>query len=576
MIADFDGTLAILNRRYEHGSDATRNYIETFMQEAVCPDCNGARLKPFSLAVTLPDEKGKGQNIFDLSSLSIRKLLRFIQQLPGQLNDFQLTIGRQPIFEIEQRLKFLIEVGLDYMTLARTSASLSGGEAQRIRLASQIGSGLSGVMYVLDEPSIGLHQHNNTQLIQTLCRLRDQGNSLIVVEHDEETIRTADWVVDIGPGAGIHGGHVVAEGSTKDLQKNAQSLTGQYLSGKRRIQIPETLRAGNGHQLQIINAHLHNLKNILVGIPLGQLVCVTGLSGSGKSTLVFDILFEAIHYEFGRYHVRPPGYDRIDGLEHIDKMICIDQSPIGRSPRSNPATYTGVFDIIRTVFAQTEDAKMHGYANGRFSFNVKGGRCDMCKGDGVIATDMHFLSNVHVTCELCEGKRYNRETLAVSYHGKNIAEVLGMSVEEAYEFFENQSRIRKFLGVLMDVGLNYIQLGQPSTTLSGGEAQRIKLATEFCKRSTGKTLYVLDEPSIGLHWYDLEKLLQILNALVDQGNTVLVIEHNLDIIKCSDHVIDLGPEGGERGGEIIAQGPPAQIAKCEDSYTGQYLKPLFN
>lgn len=589
LISDFDGVMNILKRRYLNGTDATKNYIKSFMREVTCSKCDGARLKPFALAVTLPDtisEQPKnarrksgpniaGQNIYQLGEYSIRQLRRYIQNLPGFLSDYQMTIARQPLVEVEDRLTFLIEVGLDYLTLNRRAGSLSGGEAQRIRLASQIGSGLSGVLYVLDEPSIGLHQHNNVQLIQTLCKLRDQGNSLIVVEHDEETIRTADWVVDIGPKAGIHGGRIVAEGDIETVRKNPQSLTGQYLSGKKAIEVPKKIRQGSGESLVIKNADLHNLKNVTVEIPLGKFVCVTGLSGSGKSTLIFDVLYEVLHYHFGSYQARPEGYEEILGLDHIDKMVPIEQSPIGRSPRSNPATYTGVFDTIRNVFANTEDAKVRGYTSSRFSFNVKGGRCEHCSGDGVIVKEMHFLPNVSLPCEHCNGQRYNRETLDVQYRGKNIAEVLAMSVEEAHTHFEAIPKIQRTLKVLLDVGLDYIQLGQSATTLSGGEAQRIKLATEFCKRSTGKTLYVLDEPSVGLHWDDLSKLIHLLNGLVDQGNTVLVIEHNLDLIKVADHIIDMGPEGGERGGEVVATGTPQQVAQVEDSYTGRYLKPLL-
>jgi excinuclease ABC subunit A len=468
-----------------------------------------------------------------------------------------------------------LDVGLDYLTLARGTNSLSGGEAQRIRLATQIGAGLSGVLYVLDEPSIGLHPYNNQQLIQTLHRLRDQGNSLIVVEHDDETIRAADWVVDIGPGAGIHGGHIVAEGTPKALEKDKASLTGQYLSGKREIPVPKKIREGTGQAITIHGATLHNLKDITVEFPLGKLICVTGFSGSGKSTLVFDILYRALQYQFRKHRVRPEGYEAINGLEHLDKFIDIDQSPIGRSPRSNPATYTGLFDPIRNVFASTEEAKMRGYSVGRFSFNVRTGRCETCKGEGSILMEMNFLPDARLHCDDCDGKRYNRDTLSVKYRGKSIADVLEMTVEEAIEFFEHQPRIQRQLEVLRDVGLDYIQLGQPATTLSGGESQRLKLVTEFCKRSTGKTLYLLDEPTIGLHWRDLENLIGILNRLVDQGNTVVVIEHNLDFIKVADHLIDMGPQGGERGGQIIVQGTPREVAQCEDSYTGQFLKRYF-
>jgi excinuclease ABC subunit A len=569
-VGNFDGVINIMKRRLQNGSDATRNYIHTFMEERECEACRGARLKPFSLAVTLA-----GKNIFEICELSIRDALRFIQQVPEHLNDFQMTIARQPLHEVEQRLRFLLEVGLEYLTLSRAASTLSGGEAQRIRLASQLGATMSGVLYVLDEPSIGLHQYNNHQLIQTLQKLRDQGNSLIVVEHDEDTIRAADWVVDIGPHAGVHGGRIVAEGTPKAIENNSHSLTAQYLSGKREIKLPEKLRKGNGKKLTIHKANFHNLKNITVDFPLEKLICVTGLSGSGKSTLVFDLLYNAVHYEFGSHIAKPQGYQKVTGLEHIDKMIDIDQSPIGRSSRSNPATYTGLFDSIRNIFTNCEEAKLRGYKPGRFSFNVAGGRCEACKGDGMIVKEMNFLPDVHITCEVCEGKRYNAETLEVTYRGKNIAEVLDMTTAEAYGFFEGIPRLQAMLGVLQDVGLHYIKLGQPAPTLSGGEAQRLKLATEFCRRSTGKTLYLLDEPTVGLHWADLENLLHILNRLVDQGNTVIVIEHNLDFIKVADHIIDMGPEGGVHGGYVVAQGTPREIAACEDSYTGRFLKRYF-
>jgi excinuclease ABC subunit A len=560
----------VLKRRYQYGSDGMKRYIETFMEEIPCPECQGARLKPMSLSVTLG-----GKNIREFCDLSIQEGHRFVESLPPQLNDFQLSVGRQALYEVADRLRFLLDVGLEYLTLSRRAASLSGGEAQRIRLATQIGAGLSGILYVLDEPSIGLHQYNNQQLIQTLCRLRDQGNSLIVVEHDEETIRTADWVVDIGPGAGIHGGHIVAQGPPEELEANPHSLTGQYLSGRREIALPEAIREGNGDSLTIHRATLHNLKDVTVSFPLGQLICVTGLSGSGKSTLVFDILYNALRFHFRKHLARPEGYQKITGLEHLDKFIDIDQSPIGRSPRSNPATYTGIFDAIRNVFAATEEAKLRGYGPGRFSFNVKTGRCEACKGDGSILLEMNFLPDVHIKCETCNGQRYNRDTLAVHYRGKTIADVLAMSVEEACEFFEMQPRIQRHLEVLRDVGLDYIQLGQAATTLSGGEAQRVKLAAEFSRRSTGKTLYLLDEPTVGLHWRDLENLIGILNRLVDQGNTVIVIEHNLDFIKVADHLIDMGPEGGAKGGMVVAQGTPRDVAQCDASYTGRYLKRYF-
>lgn len=573
-VGGFDGVINIMKRRLQHGSDSTKSYIRTFMRERECEACHGARLKPFSLAVTLGND-GQGKNIHQLCELPIRDALLFIQSVPETLSEFQLTIACQPLYEVEQRLRFLLEVGLDYLTLARPAATLSGGEAQRIRLASQLGATMSGVLYVLDEPSIGLHQYNNNQLIQTLQKLRDQGNSLIVVEHDEDTIRAADWVVDIGPNAGVHGGRIVAEGSPKLLMDTKESLTGQYLSGKREIKIPEKLREGSGKNLAVHNATFHNLQNVTVQFPLEKLICVTGLSGSGKSTLVFDLLYKAVRFHFGEHLVKPDGYKKISGLEHIDKLIDIDQSPIGRSSRSNPATYTGMFDPIRNVFTNCEEAKVRGYKPGRFSFNVAGGRCEACKGDGVIVKEMNFLPDVHITCEVCNGKRYNQETLEVTYHGKNIADVLDMTVAEAYEFFHTIPRIQKMMGVLNDVGLHYIKLGQPAPTLSGGEAQRVKLATEFCRRSTGKTLYLLDEPSTGLHWADMENLLHILNRLVDQGNTVVVIEHNLDFIKVADHVIDMGPEGGVRGGHVVAEGTPQQIAACEESYTGRFLKRYF-
>jgi excinuclease ABC subunit A len=570
-VGGFDGVISIMRRRLQNGSDSAKYYIRTFMRERPCEACCGARLKPFSLAVTLA-----GKNIFDICEMAIRDALRFIQQVPEHLNEFQMTIARQPLYEVEQRLRFLLEVGLDYLTLARPAITLSGGEAQRIRLASQLGATMSGILYILDEPSIGLHQHNNNQLIATLHKLRDQGNSLIVVEHDEDTIRAADWVVDIGPNAGVHGGRIVAAGPPEVLENTPDSLTGQFLSGKREIKIPEQFRSGNDQSLTIHNATFHNLKNVTVDFPLEKLICVTGLSGSGKSTLVFDILYEAVHFHFGEHLVRPPGYEKITGLEHIDKMIPIDQSPIGRSSRSNPATYTGMFDPIRNVFTNCEEAKLRGWKPGRFSFNVSGGRCEACKGDGVIVKEMNFLPDVHITCEVCGGKRYNAETLEVTYRGKNIADVLDMTVAEAYDFFDGIPRIRNMLGVLRDVGLHYIKLGQPAPTLSGGEAQRVKLATEFCRRSTGKTLYLLDEPTTGLHWADMENLIHILNRLVDQGNTVVVIEHNLDFIKVCDHIIDMGPEGGERGGYVVAQGQPQDIAACDESYTGKFLKRYFS
>ncbi len=573
-IQEFDGVLNILKRRYLYGSEATKRYINNFMKESTCTACEGKRLQPFSLSVTLTSNKTNKdeKNIADLCALSINDAQRWVSRVGETLSPIHMEIARQPLIEIEQRLQFLVDVGLEYLTLNRSAKSLSGGEAQRIRLASQIGSGLSGVLYILDEPSIGLHQHNNLQLIQTLCKLRDKGNSLIVVEHDEETIRTADWVIDIGPGAGIQGGQILVEGHKKDLEACALSITGQYLSGKKKIEVPKKRRKGNGEKLTIHNASLHNLKNVTVDFPLGTLTTVTGLSGSGKSTLVFDILQKALHYHFGRYHVKPQGYDDITGLEHLDKVIAIDQSPIGRSPRSNPATYTGLFDLIRQMYARSEEAQIRGFNPGRFSFNTKGGRCEACRGVGYIVREMQFLANVNVPCDICHGRRYNEDTMSVLINEKSIADVLEMSVAEALTFFEHSSKIKNHLQTLMDVGLDYITLGQPATTLSGGEAQRIKLATEFNKKSTGQTLYVLDEPSIGLHWHDLEKLILILNRLVDQGNTVLVIEHNLDVIKVSDHLIEMGPESGEKGGELVTAGTPEAIAKHASSYTGQYLK----
>jgi excinuclease ABC subunit A len=569
-VGDFDGIVNILKRRYQNGTTTVRRYINTFMQEETCPTCEGKRLKPVSLAVTLG-----GLSIDALCELSIRDAYQFIRGLAEQLNDTQREIGRQAIIDVEHRLRFLCDVGLEYLSLSRRAQTLSGGESQRIRLATQIGSGLSGVLYVLDEPSIGLHPYNNRQLIDTLCRLRDQGNSLIVVEHDEDTIRTADWVVDIGPGAGRHGGQVVAEGPPDAIREYQPSVTTDFLSGKRVIPIPDQPRTGNGQALTLHGITCHNLKNITARFPLGKLICVTGMSGSGKSTLVFDVLYEVLRYHLGRHQTKPTCFESVEGLEHIDACIDIDQSPIGRSRRSNPVTYTGLFDPIRRVFASTEMAKTRGYSVGRFSFNVATGRCEACKGEGEVTIEMNFLPNATTVCEVCEGRRYNRETLAVTYQGKNIAEVLDMTVEEAYEFFSGQPGIRRMLQILREVGLDYIHLGQPAHTLSGGEAQRIKLATELMRKSTGKTLYLMDEPSIGLHWSDLEKLIQILHRLADQGNTVIVIEHNLDLIKVADHVIDMGPEGGARGGEIIAEGPPRQIADSTTSLTGRFLRSYF-
>ena len=508
--------------------------------------------------------------------MPIDEEFNFITDLYLELSEYQLKIGKQILDEIRARLKFLIDVGLQYLNLARMAGTLSGGEAQRIRLASQIGSGLSGVLYVLDEPSIGLHQRDNDMLIKTLFKLRNLGNTLIVVEHDEDTIRSADYIVDIGPKAGESGGKIIAQGNVDDIIRAKNSITGKYLSGEKFIPLPKTIREGNGNFLQIKNAHLNNLKNIDVDIPLGKIVVLTGVSGSGKSSLMQDLLYEFAIHKLRRNKPKPQGVDDILGFENIDKVINIDQSPIGRTPRSNPATYTDVFSHIRTLYAKTNEAKVRGYTPGRFSFNVKGGRCEACKGDGLVKIEMNFLSDVYVKCDVCKGKRYNRETLEVKYKGKTISDVLDMSVKEALEFFENIPSIQRKLQTLNDVGLEYMKLGQSSTTLSGGEAQRIKLASELNKRSTGKTLYLLDEPSVGLHWYDLDKLAKILQALADQGNTILMIQHNLDLIKIAVHIIDLGPEGGNDGGSIVAQGTPPKIMACKNSYTGKYLKKYLN
>ena len=505
--------------------------------------------------------------------MSIAKELDFIDEL--KLSDRDMMIADRILKEIRSRLDFLRSVGLEYLTMSRSSSTLSGGESQRIRLATQIGSQLMGVLYVLDEPSIGLHQHDNDKLIDSLKKLRDLGNTLIVVEHDEDTMRAADCIVDIGPGAGVHGGNVVAVGTAEEIEKCEQSYTGLYLSGKRSIKIPENRRSGNGKQIEIVGAFENNLKNIDVKIPLGTFTCVTGLSGSGKSSLINEILYKRLAADLNGARLRAGAHRDVLGLEHLDKIINIDQSPIGRTPRSNPATYTGVFTDIRDLFAKTQDAKAKGYGPGRFSFNVRGGRCESCSGDGLVKIEMHFLPDIYVPCEVCKGKRYNRETLEVRYKGKNISEVLDMTVEEALVFFENISKIRNKLQTLHDVGLGYVKLGQSSTTLSGGEAQRVKLATELSKRSTGKTIYVLDEPTTGLHSYDVHKLVEVLNRLVDAGNTVVVIEHNLDVIKVSDHIIDLGPEGGFRGGLIVAEGTPEEVAECKESYTGHYLKKML-
>ncbi|HAT4124827.1 TPA: excinuclease ABC subunit UvrA [Clostridium perfringens] len=562
----FEGEINNLRRRYmETNSDTMKAEIEKYMSDNPCPKCKGARLKPEALAVTVG-----GKNIFEFTSMAIREELDFINSI--NFSEKDKIISSQIIKEIQSRLSFLINVGLDYLDLARKAGTLSGGEAQRIRLATQIGSQLMGVLYILDEPSIGLHQRDNDRLISTLKQLRDVGNTLIVVEHDEDTMREADYIVDIGPGAGEHGGEIVASGTLDEIMSNENSLTGKYLTGVKKVELPEERRKGNGNFITVKGAKENNLKNVTAKFPLGTLTMVTGVSGSGKSTLVNEILYKGLNKIVNKAKDLPGKFKEITGYENIDKIIDIDQSPIGRTPRSNPATYTGTFDIIRELFSKTQEAKMRGYKPGRFSFNVKGGRCEACSGDGIIKIEMQFLSDVYVPCEVCKGKRYNRETLEVKYKGKNIADVLNMTVEEALEFFENIPRIKNKLQTLMDVGLGYIRLGQPSTQLSGGEAQRIKLAYELSKRSTGKTLYILDEPTTGLHIHDVNRLVKILQRLVDGGNTVIVIEHNLDMIKCADYIVDLGPEGGDKGGTIIATGTPEKIAEAEESYTGKYLK----
>ncbi|EIF6168461.1 excinuclease ABC subunit UvrA [Clostridium perfringens] len=562
----FEGEINNLRRRYmETNSDTMKAEIEKYMSDNPCPKCKGARLKPEALAVTVG-----GKNIFEFTSIAIREELDFINSI--NFSEKDKIISSQIIKEIQSRLSFLINVGLDYLDLARKAGTLSGGEAQRIRLATQIGSQLMGVLYILDEPSIGLHQRDNDRLISTLKQLRDVGNTLIVVEHDEDTMREADYIVDIGPGAGEHGGEIVASGTLDEIMSNENSLTGKYLTGAKKVELPEERRKGNGNFITVKGAKENNLKNVTAKFPLGTLTMVTGVSGSGKSTLVNEILYKGLNKIVNKAKDLPGKFKEITGYENIDKIIDIDQSPIGRTPRSNPATYTGTFDIIRELFSQTQEAKMRGYKPGRFSFNVKGGRCEACSGDGIIKIEMQFLSDVYVPCEVCKGKRYNRETLEVKYKGKNIADVLNMTVEEALEFFENIPRIKNKLQTLMDVGLGYIRLGQPSTQLSGGEAQRIKLAYELSKRSTGKTLYILDEPTTGLHIHDVNRLVKILQRLVDGGNTVIVIEHNLDMIKCADYIVDLGPEGGDKGGTIIATGTPEKIAEAKESYTGKYLK----
>lgn len=565
----FEGIIGNLERRYrESPSDNIREYIEQYMSSSPCEACKGKRLKPEILAVTIQDK-----NIAYVTDLTIEEAKLFFENL--QLSERERMIGNLILKEINERLGFLSNVGLDYLTLSRSAGTLSGGEAQRIRLATQIGSSLMGVLYILDEPSIGLHQRDNNRLIRALEQMRDLGNTLIVVEHDEDTMLAADYLIDIGPGAGIHGGEVIAEGTPEEVMANPRSLTGDYLSGRKFIPLPEERRKPNGNWLQIRGARENNLKNINVNIPLGVFVCVTGVSGSGKSTLVNEILYKSLAKELNRAKQKPGEFKELIGLEHLDKVVDIDQSPIGRTPRSNPATYTGVFDDIRDLYASTNEAKIRGYKKGRFSFNVRGGRCEACKGDGIIKIEMHFLPDVYVPCEVCKGSRYNRETLEVRYKGKNISDVLDMTVEDAVEFFKNIPRIHRKLQTLYDVGLGYMKLGQPATTMSGGEAQRVKLASELYRRSTGKTIYILDEPTTGLHFEDVDRLLKVLHRLVESGETVLVIEHNLDVIKTADYVIDLGPEGGNRGGTIIGTGTPEELAMNEKSYTGQFLKQIL-
>ena len=568
--AAFEGIIPCMERRYnETKSDAARSQYENYISQVECPDCHGARLKPEVLAVTI-----KGKSIADVCSMPVGEVSAFLDSI--ELSESESIIASRIFKELKARLNFLVNVGLDYLTLSRSATTLSGGEAQRIRLATQIGSGLVGVLYILDEPSIGLHQRDNSRLLDTLRGLRDLGNTLIVVEHDEETIRSADHIVDIGPGPGVHGGRVIAQGSVEDIMAVPESITGQFLSGVRAILVPEVRRqASNGNWLTVRGCRENNLRNIDVRIPLGVFTCVTGVSGSGKSSLVNGIIKKYLLNKLNRAHTKPGDFDSMDGYENLDKVIDIDQSPIGRTPRSNPATYTGLFDLIREVFAMTPDAKLRGYTNGRFSFNVKGGRCESCRGDGIIKIEMHFLPDVYVPCEVCGGKRYNRETLEVKYKGKTIADVLDMTVEQALDFFAPLPKLAKKLQTLYDVGLGYIKLGQSSTTLSGGEAQRVKLSAELARRDTGRTLYILDEPTTGLHFADVEKLLAILQRLCDSGSSVLVIEHNLDVIKSADYIIDLGPEGGRRGGNVIASGTPEEVSLCENSYTGQYLRKIL-
>ena len=564
----FEGLIKNVERRYrETSAESTKAEYETFMRFTPCATCHGQRLKKESLAVTIGDK-----NIYEMTEMSVRDLRQYLDEL--QLTETQLKIGKEILKEIKGRLQFLVDVGLDYLSLSRATGTLSGGEAQRIRLATQIGSGLVGVAYIMDEPSIGLHQNDNDKLLATLKHLRDLGNTLIVVEHDEDTMRAADYVVDIGPGAGEHGGQVIATGTAEDLMKNPNSITGKYLSGEIKIPVPKTRRKPKGF-LKVVGAKENNLKNIDVKVPIGVLTCVTGVSGSGKSSLVNEILYKSLARKLNRARTIPGKCKKIEGMEQLDKVINIDQSPIGRTPRSNPATYTGMFDMIRDLFATTTDAKERGYKKGRFSFNVKGGRCEACSGDGILKVEMHFLPDVYVPCEVCGGKRYNRETLEVHYKGKTIYDVLEMTVEEALDFFKNVPRILNKVQTLYDVGLGYLKLGQPSTTLSGGEAQRIKLATELSKRSTGKTIYVLDEPTTGLHFADVHKLVEILHRLTDEGNTVVVIEHNLDVIKVADYIIDMGPDGGDRGGTVVVAGTPEQVAEHPTSYTGKYVKQML-
>jgi len=570
MQMNFEGVIPNLERRFrETNSEYIRAKISEFMSDRICPTCKGNRLRPEALAVTVLD-----QNIIEITRWSINKTLEFIDRLaePGMLTAREEVISDKLIKEIHSRLEFLVNVGLDYITLSRSAGSLSGGEAQRIRLATQIGSRLMGVLYVLDEPSIGLHARDNEKLLETLKQLRDQGNTVLVVEHDEETIRSADWIVDLGPGAGVHGGEVVAEGTLDQILASERSVTGAYLSGRKKVPIPARLHPKNGKSLKIFGARANNLKNLNVEIPLGQFVCITGVSGSGKSTLMVDLLYNILAHELNRAHTQATEYDRIEGLEYLDKIINIDQSPIGRSPRSNPGTYTGAFDEIRSLFATLPDSKMRGYKAGRFSFNVHGGRCEACQGQGQLRIEMQFLPDVYVPCDVCHGSRFNRETLQVKYKGLSIADVLDLTVEKGLELFANIPAIANKLRTLQDVGLGYIRIGQPGTTLSGGEAQRVKLAKELSRRATGRTLYVLDEPSVGLHAADVHILIEILQQLVDSGNSVLIIEHNLDIIKVADYIIDLGPEGGDRGGELVACGTPKQICAAPNSYTGQFLK----